>query len=387
MKQCNFSFAWLALLLLPALIFNVSSVFAAVLPEDRADVLYHSYDGGGAEISGPSYLVRKKFSENFSATINHYEDSVSSASIDVITISGASPYTEERTEQSLSLSYLNEKTVMGLGVTESIESDYDAKTFSLNISQDMFGDLTTVSLAYAQGENIVRNNFNDAFIEDVDVRSYRLSLSQVMTTDLILALVWETITDQGYLNNPYRRVRYVDPGNALNYIWQEEVYPNTRTSNAVGVRANYYLPHRAALHAGYRYFSDTWGIEAQTYELGYTLPYKEDWTLEFKYRFYDQTKADFYSDLFPFESAQNYLARDKEMSTFNSHTFGVGANYEFLKNGSGFLKRGSVNLGYDFIRFEYDDFRDLRVSGVVPGTEPLYGLDAEVIRFFVSVWF
>ena len=39
--------------------------FAGVLPEDRADVLYHRYQGGGVTIQGPSVLVRKKIGENF----------------------------------------------------------------------------------------------------------------------------------------------------------------------------------------------------------------------------------------------------------------------------------------------------------------------------------
>ena len=39
---------------------------AGVLPEDRADVLYHRYDGGGVTIHGPSVLVRKKMAEKYS---------------------------------------------------------------------------------------------------------------------------------------------------------------------------------------------------------------------------------------------------------------------------------------------------------------------------------
>ena len=64
----------LAILLLPW------AVFAAVLPEDRADILYHSYDGGGVEISGPSVLVRKQSSANTSVVANYYVDMVTSAS-------------------------------------------------------------------------------------------------------------------------------------------------------------------------------------------------------------------------------------------------------------------------------------------------------------------
>ena len=380
--------SYIFILTLSLLTCIVSTSNAAVLPEDRADALYHSYDGGGVEVTGPSVLVRKKFNESISASVNHYVDNVSSASIDVLTT--ASPYTEERTENSLSVDYLHEKTLMSIGFTQSNENDFDASTFSMSISQDMFGDLTTVTLGYAKGDNTVRENGNVSFSEDVDVRNYRVSVSQVMTKDLVMAFTLETITDEGYLNNPYRSVRFADDS-TRGYSFQQEVYPNTRTSNAIALRGKYYLPYRAALSAGFRYFSDTWGIEAQTYELGYTLPYDQEWTFEFNYRYYDQGKADFYSDLFPFGGEdtppQNFLARDKEMSTFNSHTIGLGAHYQFKKGGTGFVKRGTLNLSYDFLFFAYDDFRDLTVTSVPPGQEPLYELDAEVIRLFVSVWF
>ena len=39
---------------------------AGVLPEDRADVLYHAYIGGGVEIDGPSVLVRKQVGNSLS---------------------------------------------------------------------------------------------------------------------------------------------------------------------------------------------------------------------------------------------------------------------------------------------------------------------------------
>ena len=357
---------------------------AIVLPEDRADVLYHSYDGGGAKIDGPSILVRKKFNENFSATVNHYVDNVSSASIDVITT--ASPYTEKREENSVSIDYLHEKTLMTLGFTKSDESDFNAKTFGFNISQDMFGDLTTVTLGYAEGENLIGQNTDPSFEKNADTRNYRMSLTQVITKELIMAFALETITDEGFLNNPYRSVRYIDNTNGNGYSFQSEIYPNTRTSNSIAIRARYFLPHRAALHGGYRIFNDSWGISASTYELGYTLPHKEDWIFEFSYRYYDQTSADFYSDLFPFIDAQNFLARDKELSSFSDQTFGVSGSYEFIKDGGGYFKRGSVSFHYDRLQFEYDDFRDISISSTA-GSEPNYKLSANVIRFFLSVWF
>ncbi len=356
---------------------------AAVLPEERADLLYHSYDGGGAEINGPSLLVRKNLGDAVSVGFNHYVDNVSSASIDVLV--SASPYTERRKENSLNLDYLRQKTTMSLGYTRSTESDFDASTLSLGIAQDMFGDLTTVSMAFAFGDNTVRQNGNDVFEEDTQVRSYRVGVTQILTTKLILALTVETISDQGFLNNPYRSVRYVDPASSAGYSFQQEVYPRTRTSNAVALRGNYYLDQRAALHAGVRLFEDTWNIDATTYELGYTLPWGEDWILEASFRLHDQGSAEFYSDLFPFRDAQNFLARDKELSSFTSTSFGIGASYAFGRGWSA-IERGSLNLQLDYIQFDYDNFRDLTVSAPV-GEEPLYSFDATVTRIFASVWF
>ncbi len=359
-------------------------VEAAVLAEDRADLLYHSYDGGGAQISGPSLLLRKKFSEHLSASFNHYVDHVSSASIDVIT--SASPYSEERKENSLKLQFLREKILFNAGITQSSESDYDARTLNLGFSQDMFGDLTTLSMGFSQGENEIGRNGDAAFAENSDWRSYRVGMTQVLTRNLVSSLLYEAITDEGFLNNPYRSVRYADPSVARGFSFQSEVYPNTRTSNALALRAKYYLPYRAALQIGYRYFDDSWGIRADTVELGYTWPYSPQWQFEFSIRDYDQTRADFYSDLFPFLDAQNFLARDKELSSFSSRTLGLGARYNLDMQGSSGIDRLSFNVNVDTIAFEYSDFRDISVAAT-PGSEPLYEFDATVLRLFVSAWF
>ena len=369
------------LFLLPAIL----ELQAAVLPEERVDMLYHSYDGGGATIDGPSFLVRKNLGDSVSVGLNHYVDNVTSASIDVLV--SASEYTEERTENSVSVDYLRQKTTVSAAYTVSDESDFEANTFSLGISQDMFGDLTTVSMSFAIGDNTVGLNLDGSedFEEDAKVRSYRFGVSQILTKNLVMAFTFETITDDGFLNNPYRSVRFCNDPACTGFSFQQEIYPETRTSTAMALRANYFLPQRAAIFAGIRVFEDTWDIDATTYELGYTFPYQDEWIFEASFRFHDQTSAEFYSDLFPSANAQNFLARDKELSTFTSTTLGLGASYEFGRAWTG-IDRGSLNLQVDWIDFEYDDFRDLTQSGPV-GEEPLYSFDATVTRLFASIWF
>jgi hypothetical protein len=357
---------------------------AAVLPDDRADVLYHRYEGGGVTIDGPSLLVRKKVAENYSVSANYYVDMVSSASIDVLTT--ASPYEETRTQGSLAVDALNGKTQYSLSFTNSDENDYTANTASFDVSQALFGELTTLSMGFSRGWDEVRKRGDAEFEEPVDRRSYRLGLSQIVTPTLMLGFAYETITDEGFLNNPYRSVRYLDAENPAGFAFQPEMYPSTRTSNAVAFNARYFLPYRAVAFGEYRWFTDTWGIDANNVRLGYTHPVGERWVVEGGYRWYDQSAADFYSDLFPRRDAQNFLARDKELSTFTSHMLSIGASYEFGTSRWSFLKRSTINVFYDRIRFEYDDFRDI-LSGGAPGTEPLYGFDANVYRVFVSAWF
>jgi len=358
---------------------------AGVLPEDRTDVLYHLYDGGGVQIDGPSLLVRKQVGKSVSLVGNYYVDMISSASIDVITT--ASPYTEERTQWSLGMDYLRGNTTMSVGYTISEESDFDAETVSFSVSQDMFGDLTTLTLSYALGDDLVRRSDDPSFERAVDRQHYGVGITQILTRNMIATLNFETITDEGFLNNPYRSVRYADSGVPIGFSYEPELYPNTRTSNAVGLRAKYYLPYRAALEAEYRYFTDTWDIESSTASIAYTHPLGR-WTFNAKYRYHDQTGAHFYSDLFSRSEATNFRGRDKELSALTSHTFKIGASYEFLSEPAGwkFIKRGTVNLSFSALTVDYHDFSDISV-GALLGEEPLYQLDANILQVFVSFWY
>jgi hypothetical protein len=357
--------------------------FAGVLPEDRTDILYHLYDGGGVEIDGPSLLMRKQVAKNVSLVGNYYVDMVSSASIDVITT--ASPYSEERKQYSLGMDYLHANTMMSLGFTDSSESDFDATTYNLSISQDMFGDLTTLTLSYALGDDVVGRSDDETFARDNTRQHYGVGLTQILTRNLVTTLNFETITDEGFLNNPYRSVRYADSGSPLGYSYEPELYPHTRTSNAVGFRARYYLPYRAALQGEYRYFTDTWDIESHTAAISYVHP-MDDWTFTIKYRWHDQTGAHFFSDLFSRSEATNFRGRDKELSPLTSQTLKLAASYEIMSDGWRFIDRGTVNFSIDLLTVDYHEFRDLTAEAPV-GEEPFYSLDADVVQLFFSFWY
>lgn len=370
-------------LLLGAVLLAPLAAQATVLPEDRADVLYHRYEGGGVTVDGPSVLVRKKVGESVSVAANYYVDMISSASIDVVTT--ASPYDERREQKSLSVDYLHGKSIYSLGYVDSVENDYKGKTAFASVSQDLFGDLTTVSLGFSRGWDEIGKRGEPDFRETTDRRNYRVGVTQVLTRNLLSSFNFETTTEQGYLQNPYRTMRYAIGGG---YAGAPEIYPHTRTGSAGAVMLKYYVPWRAALTGQYRYYEDSWGIRAHTGRVELAQPLWKQWVVTGSYRYYRQNEANFYSDLFPSANYQNFMARDKEISAYTGHTVGVSATYEYRVSRFTWLKKGTVNLNFDHMMIDYSNFRDLRnASSFTPGTEPLYSLDANVMQLFVSFWF
>ena len=380
----------------------VTPAIADVLPDDRADVMYHNYDGGGITIQGPSVLVRKKVGDSLSLSASYYEDLISSASIDVKL--SASPYHETRKQEGFSADYLHGKTIYTAGYIHSKEPDYDSNTAYYSISQSMFGDLTTVTFGYRRGwDNVYRDIKSNGIIENdptfheqADHRGYTLSVSQILTRNAILDLNFEAITDEGYLQSPYREVRYLDPTKPSGFSLAPQVTPNTRTSTAASADLKYYLPYRAAVTAEYRYYTDTWGINGNTFQVSYTQPWRH-FIFDGSLRYYLQNAANFYSDLFPRLDYSNFEARDRELAAFHSISLGFGAAYEFHVPYATWINKSSLNFHFNHLMINYSDFRNAcysqacfgsnAVAGYTPQTDPLYKLDANIFQLFVSIWF
>src|SRR5450631_171916 len=242
----------------------IRSTSADVLPDNRADVFYSKYSGGGMDITGYSATARAKITENFAVEANYFIDKVSGASVDVL--SQASVIKDERKQKSGTLEYLHDKTTYTASYMSSRERDYISDTASFSLSQSMFGDLTTITLGFADTHNKVGENNGTAdkpiinWLGHSETRAYSGDLSQIFTKNFITGLNVQVLTDAGLLANPYRSIRFLDPGNPKGYSLGTQVYPDTHTSAAVQVQGKYYLPYRAAITASYRYYNDTFGI-------------------------------------------------------------------------------------------------------------------------------
>lgn len=340
---------------------------AATLPQDQADFAIHSYSGGNVDVTGPTVAARKTFRGTLAVGGHYHADAISSASVDVVTT--ASPYEDRRDEVGAGVDYLFGDTVLGARYTLSEEDDYSADSFAVDSAQDVFGGMTTIKLGFSRGWDEVRRVDTD-FAQDVNHWKFRLGASQILTSKWVMDASYEAIADEGYLNNPYRSAR------VLGAVVPER-YPRTRTSNALALRSLHALPRKASVRADYRYFWDTWSVQAHTVELGYNQYLGPRWLLELRYRYNTQTGASFYADNFNRE--YNYMARDKELSDFTDQAWGASVSYDLLSaHGQRWFQRGTVTASYDFLRFDYDNFTDLR-------TGALYGFDAHLLQLLFSL--
>jgi hypothetical protein len=348
-------------------VFAAAGAHAVDLPEDRAEALFHAYSGGGTQANGPALLVRKSVMDKVSLQGTYYVDSVSNASIDVVTT--ASPYRERRSEYGLSADYVYRDSQITLALTSGNEPDYTARSISLDVSQESFGGMTTTSLGFTRAADTVGKKNAPEFTDYARHWQYRFGVTQILTPRWIASANLEAIADDGYLQSPYRVARVF--GAAV-----PERDPRTRSSRAVKLRLIGDLGHRDAVRGEYRYFYDTWGIKAHTTELGYSRYFGDGLLADAYLRHYTQQHALFYSDNAQEETL--YVSRNRQLSSFNS--VGLGAKLAYTLQKVPGRYEAKLNGALQYTRFKFGDFTDSR-------TGELYATNASVLQLFVSATF
>ena len=348
-------------------VFAFEHAQATDVPEDSAEAMYHYYDGGGVIASGPALLVRKKVNDTLSLSAGYYVDSVSNASIDVVTT--ASKFKEVRQEYSFGTDYVYRDSKLSFSAATSREPDYTANSFGLDIAQETFGGMTTVNVGFTRGEDKVLKHKDPTFSDYAQHWMYRFGVAQILTPHWIMSVNGEIVADDGYLSSPYRVARVF--GAAV-----PENDPRTRSSRAVDFKVIGDLGSRDAVHAEYRYFWDNWAIKANTMEFGYSRYFGENWLADTSVRYYRQTKALFYSD--NAQSDTLYISRNRQLSQFHDADLGGRVTYSLGKV-SGDLDV-KLNASVHYTKFNFDDFTDIR-------TGKLYTYGASSVQLYASATF
>ena len=263
----------------------------------------------------------------------------------VHTLSSASP--ETRRQGDFKLGYEWDEAALEIGGGISQERDYESRWGSLHGRWDLNQKLTTLNLGLSYTRSDVEALLDHDAAPYIDESAYRqqierlpfgdqilrgeredwaaqFGLTQVLSKNAIIETGLGFTRSTGFLENPYKvvEVAFIDPEQQFQappggYFGQVrallEQRPDTRNQWTWDVNYKHYLEGLdAALHFGYRFFHDDWGINAHTFEADWGQPLGHGWTVTPRVRYYSQEAADFYRPYLISRQAYSTVISDDE---------------------------------------------------------------------------
>ncbi|HEY5392921.1 MAG TPA: DUF3570 domain-containing protein [Hanamia sp.] len=179
-----------------------------------------------------------------------------------------------------------------------------------------------------------------------------LSFSQVINKRMQGIILLDGVYQNGYLGLPFHRV-YFNNGSDL-----IENLPSNRLKLPIGIRLNYFLGDKIILRSYYRYYIDSWGLQAHTASL--EVPYKITPFISVApfYRYYTQTAVKYFAPYETHVTSDEYYTSNYSLSAFNSQFFGI--NFRLAPPKGIFPGLSSLELRYG----HYSQTTDL-VSDVI----------------------
>jgi len=367
------------------LIAHCSLLIAEAKAEDRFSIKYQHYEDDKSiyykntkGVTSDRWLVAltKAITEKTSLALNYGVDAISSASwkVDGVTSASRRAGEEDRHSGSLGVNHTIGKATVSAGMGLSRENNYNSDYVYASVGQEFNKRNTNVTLTVSKAwDDIYSTKIGESrdFPRDKETSTLALSLTQTITPWTIAAIGHEYSTVDGYQAHPENVVQL------SNGSFTDELHPETRYRNASVIRVNQYLPWRGAIHADYRYYNDSWGIDSNTLGLKYYQYLYSDLILRARYRYYSQGAADFYSEN-P-TTADRLPTIDGKLRDFDSELYGVKFIYNITKlaNKMGLKAAEKINLDVKYDRYQ-------QLDGITRGED---GLKADIVQVGLGMEF
>lgn len=289
--------------------------------------------------------------------IDHYT-SASSDKIDPKTVSSAS-HADTRIYPSLHYSIENEAKgrTIGAGVSASHEFDYQSYGFNLSYAQktrNRSGEFSARVQAYLDNLKIIapfelrtaaeQLNTHEQHYPTASRNSFSTSLSysQIINQRLQVMVLADAVYQHGYLGLPFHRIYFNNGAEGV------ENLPGNRFKLPLGIRASYFLGDRFILRGYYRFYHDTWGLNAHTANLETVVKVTPFFSLTPFYRYYTQTAVKYFAPYMAHAGTELYYTSSYDLSAFNSHFFGMGLRLMPPKGVLGWEHLNMLELRYGY---------------------------------------
>ncbi len=283
------------------------------------------------------------------------------ALVDVITSASAASgaaggveFTEKRFEVGASyLHNLHRLVRAGGSIRFSDEPDYTSLYIGLRGIAELADRNTTISAGGFLGSDDMDDSGGPPTIMPVKTEEMNTSLgsvgfSQVLTPQITAGVNYDIAYVRGFQGNLYRRVSAGESGLV------EERVPRKRVRHAVFASVRGFLPWTKTMIApGYRYYRDSWGVISHTPEVRVAQQLKRGIDLLGRYRYYRQTEADFYKEIYDTANPdmEPYVTADQKLAAFRSHWFTLKLDVLFSSLGvKGKLGKASADFAFTYIK-------------------------------------
>jgi hypothetical protein len=347
--------------------FPLAFVLALVRPTARADDFvaykYENYEesGGRVGVRTQGLTANEDIGTTMELGLTLMNDAIAGASptgIPAPAGSGQVPLAElsdHRKEWEVDFSRRIGDVEITIGTSQSREHDYVSRGWSLNTTTDLNQRNTKLLLGVAGHDDDVET-FYDPQHAYVGKQAFSAiaGLTQVIDprTFVTLNVTWSRET--GYLSDQYKLVQKTEELVAGSFfpLAFAENRPGERNMGSVFAAVNRAYPGaHGALEASYRFYADTFGVEANTVELRWIQKLGDVVSLSPELRLYRQGAADFYTynldataltpTVVPNPNGPAYSS-DYRLSSFDALTYGLRATWKV---------RAHVQLELSFDRY------------------------------------
>lgn len=316
---------------------------------------------GGLTVIHPQLDLGIDAGEKVSLELGYSADAVTGATATVYAVdavSSATTFDDLRHEGKIGLAFTGKQASLAMTGSVGLERDYLSLSAGAVGTVELPGKNTTLALAYTHSFDEVCDRANteltllerralegtdpckkkngvfgaDSYVMDVaalgvvttwrdlQIDTVQATLTQNLSPTMVMQISLYGQVLEGFQSNPYRRVR-IGPNEPQEHI------PDTRARAALSARLNRFLPRlKSAVHISTRAYSDTWGVNSGTVELGYSQYMGDSLLLNVRARAYQQTPATFFKDAFFYEtesSAGEYFTGDRELAPVRNALLGA----------------------------------------------------------------